>query len=164
MTRPDGEKLPPLGILTELEADLRERLTERGRFETFEPGDALIRQGEDHHALSVIVSGTLVVSCHAHGDYVELATLGPGHTVGEMGLLDSQQSSADVRVQKPGQPARVWTVAGEDLLRFLDEDVAVGYAVMKMLAKEMSRRLRQNSDHMLHQADELRTHFMDIDY
>ena len=58
----------------------------------------------------------------------------------------------------------VWTIYGDAFNALVDADKETGYAVMKMLAKEMCRRLRQNSDHMLHQADELRTHFLDIDY
>jgi CRP-like cAMP-binding protein len=81
-----------------------------------------------------------------------------------MNLLDPQKSSADVRVEKTELASRVWTVDGDVLLKFLAEDPVAGYAVMKLLAKEMSRRLRQNSDHMLHKADQLRTHFLDIDY
>lgn len=157
-----GDLLPPLGLLAELEVEVRHQLAAQGRFETMPPGTYLIRQDEQHHALSVIISGTLIVSCHAHGDYVELAKLGPGHTVGEMSLLDPQKSSADVRVVD--HDARLWTIDGKDFLNFVDSDPIVGYAIMKILAKEMCRRLRQNSDHMLHQADELRTHFLDIDY
>ena len=43
-------------------------------------------------------------------------------------------------------------------------DAASNNNAFRMLARELGRRLRQNSDHMLQQADELRTHFRDIDY
>lgn len=162
MTQAAHDQLPPLGLLKEVDDETRQRLAERGQFETLEPGTYLIRQGDNHHNISIIIFGYLGVSCHAHGDYVELAKLGPGHSVGEMSVLDPQKASADVRVLD--QPARLWTIDGDEFKHFIDSDPATGYAIMTMLAKEMCRRLRQNSDHMLHQADELRTHFLDLDY
>ena len=90
--------LPALGILKELDPKMRSRLSARGSLETLKPGTFVTHQGRHHHGLSVIIKGKLTVSCHAHGDYVPLAELGPGHTVGEMSLLDPQKSSADVCV------------------------------------------------------------------
>ncbi len=156
------DELPGFGLLAELDPKIRRHLADHGRFETLEPGTYLTRQNEHHHSLSVIISGNVQVSCHAHGDYVDLAKLSAGHTVGEMSLLDPQKSSADVRVIDLA--ARVWTIEGDEFDQLVESDTAVGYAIMRLLAKEMCRRLRQNSDHMLHQAEELRTHFLDIDY
>ena len=158
----NSDELPTLGILAELDPKLRRLLASHGRFETLDPGTYLIKQNDDHHALSVIIQGNLLVSCHAHGDYVDLATLGPGHTVGEMSVIDPQKSSADVKVGE--YPVRLWTIEGGEFNDMIDSDLEIGAAIMKILAKEMCRRLRQNSDHMLNQADTLRTHFLDIDY
>ncbi|MEM7383894.1 MAG: Crp/Fnr family transcriptional regulator [Verrucomicrobiota bacterium] len=154
--------LPPLGILQELDSKVLRRLSAVGRLETLDPGACITLQGERHHGLSVIIKGRLKVSCHAHGDVVDLAELGPGHTVGEMSLLDPQPSSANVCVVE--ESALLWTVDGEAFHQVVDADPELGCAVFRMLAKEMGRRLRQNSDHMLHQADEFRTHFLDMDY
>ena len=155
-------ELPALGILAELPSDIRGRLSSCGRLQMLQPGTFLTRQGTAHHGLSVILKGQLVVSCHAHGDYVELARLGPGHTVGEMSLLDHQNSSADVCVAD--EVAQVWSIDGSAFDQIVEADHMLGCAVFRMLARELGRRLRQNSDHMLQQADELRTHFRDIDY
>ena len=155
------DSLPDYGFLADLDPALRQTLAKHGRFETLEPGAYVMKQGGDHHALSILIAGKLAVTCHAHGDLVELAELGPGHSVGEVGLLDPQKTSADVCVVDT--PARLWTIEGEAFNELIESDQALGYAVMKVLAREMCRRLRQNSDHMLHQADELRTHFLDMD-
>ncbi len=154
--------LPAVGILEELPPKLRARLAACGRLETLEPGTHITRQGEDHHGLSVIIKGNLKVTCHSKGDLLDLAELGPGHTVGEMSLLDPQKSSADVTVMD--QPAFLWTIEGDAFQQLVESDPELGCAVFRMLARELSRRLRQNSDHMLHRADELRTHFLDMDY
>ena len=154
--------LPPIGILKELAPNLRARLAAVGELETLQPETRLTIQGRSHHALSVLISGKLKVTCNAHGDVVELAELHPGHTVGEMSLIDPQKSSATVSVID--NPALLWTIDGDVFNQLAESDPELGCAVYRMLAREMCRRLRQNSDHMLNQADELRTHFLDIDY
>ncbi|MDB2347063.1 cyclic nucleotide-binding domain-containing protein [Verrucomicrobiales bacterium] len=154
--------LPALGILEELDPKMRARLSSRGRLETLKPGTFVIHQGRHHHGLSVIIKGKLSVSCHAHGDYLPLAELGPGHTVGEMSLLDPQKSSADVCVSD--EEALLWTIDGDAFNQLVESDHEVGCAVFRMLGCETCRRLRQNSDHMLHKADEMRSHFLDMDY
>lgn len=110
----------------------------------------------------VVLSGKLRVTFHGHGDTVVLAELGPGDTVGEMSLIDPRPASANVRVEEGG--AELWEIADADFERFVESDCAAGYAVMKMLARELCRRLRKDAEHMLHREDEIRTRFRDMDY
>ena len=60
--------------------------------------------------------------------------------------------------------ALLWTMDGDAFNQLVESDHEVGCAVFRMLGRELCRRLRQNSDHMLHQADEMRSHFLDMDY
>lgn len=59
----------------------------------FEPGQALVRQGDSADHVLVLVTGTARVQT-AEG--VELAVLGPGDLVGELSLLAGGTRSADV--------------------------------------------------------------------
>ena len=154
--------LPEVGLLSELEPEIRRRLVAKGKFEVLDPETYLVKQGNLDDNLSVVVKGTLKISCHANGDYLELAHLGPGHTVGEMAVLDPQKCSADVKVV--GEQAWLWTIPGDAFRQFLESDHNDGYAILSLLTKELCRRLRTNSEHMLTRAEELRTHFLDIDY
>lgn len=68
------------------------RLTARGQPRTFATGESLLRQGEVGTTMFVIVRGR-VRKERAHPDLSEPAAvleLGPGESVGELGLLDGE--------------------------------------------------------------------------
>jgi CRP-like cAMP-binding protein len=153
--------LPSIGLLAELDDDLRTRLSGIGTFQSLPVGSYLISQGHHHHDLAVVIKGRLSVSAHAHGDTVQLAELGPGQTVGEMNLIDPHKASADVVVV---EPAVVWTISEQAFKQFVEQDPRAGFTILQILARELCSRLRQNSETMLRQAEVTRAHFVDRDY
>jgi CRP-like cAMP-binding protein len=154
--------LPAIGLIANLPEAIRVHLGTAGRFATLPVGAYLATQGQPHHELTVVLSGKLSVSVHAHGDTVQLATLGPGETVGEMNIIDPHPASADVVVV--GEPARVWMIAEKDFDAFVERDPAAAFVIMKLLARELCYRLRKNSETMLRQIETTRAHFVDLDY
>jgi CRP-like cAMP-binding protein len=153
--------LPSNGLFAELSHELRTRLAAAGQFRVLPVGTYLMAQGEAHHGLVVILQGRLTVTVHAHGDTVQVAELGPGHTVGEMNLIDPHKASADVVAV---EPASVWTISEEAFRQFVDQDPRAGYAILKLLSRELCRRLRHNNETMLRQIETTRAHFRDNDY
>ena len=153
--------LPAVGLLAELSEDVRARLAEAGVIEELPVDAYLVSQGQPHDDLTFIISGKLKVTAHAHGDTVQLAEIGPGHTVGEMNVLDPQNASADVVVI---EPARVWSISAEALETLIANDAKTGLEIIRVLARELCRRLRQNSETMLKQAESTRVYFRDNDY
>lgn len=154
--------IPDTGVMADLDEEIRGRLAAAGRFVTMAEAEYLTVQGKAHHMLAVIISGKLAVSVHAHGDTVQLATLAAGQTVGEMSVIDPRPASATVRVVD-GE-ARLWTIDGPDFDAFTASDAAAGYAVMKVLGKQLCFRLRRDSETMLRRADEMRSSYLDNDY
>jgi len=154
--------LPAIGLIGELPEAIRTQLGKAGRFAVLPIGSYLATQGRAHHELTVVISGQLSVSVHAHGDTVQLATLGPGETVGEMNIIDPHTASADVVVV--GTPATIWTIAEKDFAALVERDPAAGFVIMKLLARELCHRLRRNSEAMLRQVETTRAHFVDLDY
>jgi CRP-like cAMP-binding protein len=84
-------------ILSSVDAAKRPDLVARFKSERFEPGDALVRQGEEPSCLYLLASGGVQVrSTDADGDRVVLAELGPGDVVGEISLVLRRPANADV--------------------------------------------------------------------
>lgn len=153
--------LPPLGIMAELDEETRTALCRVGQFGSMKPGEYLAIQGQHHKRLSFILSGKLAVKSHAHGDTITLAELQGGATVGEMSAIDPHLASASVEAL---EPVEYWWVSMDDFNKFASTDWKRGYAVLKVLAKELCYRIRMNTEHMLHTKEEMRTHFFDMDY
>ncbi len=80
--------------------DASERLDLVQRFETahFEPGDALLVEGEEGVGLFLIASGLVeVVGQDSDGDELRITELGPGDVVGEISLVLRRPANATVR-------------------------------------------------------------------
>ena len=79
------------------------------KVEHFEPGQVIIAQGEVGQALYVVVSGSVEVRRERPGGTpVVLDTLGAGHFVGEMALLDDAPRSATVIAREPTECLTLW--------------------------------------------------------
>ena len=84
-------------ILSAVEPSKRPELVARFKTLTFNPGDVLVRQGEEAGRLFLIASGDVEVrGTDADGDGVILAHSGPGDVVGEISLVLRRPATADV--------------------------------------------------------------------
>lgn len=154
--------LPAIGVFSEVSLKARELLTIAGKFESLAHGAYLATQGEPHHTLSVIISGSMKVFVHAHADILQVATIKAGETVGEMNLLDPvDRASADVVV---AEPAVVFTIAQGAFQEMVNRDPLIGLELVTALGRELCRRLRKTSETMLRQTEETRANFRDMDY
>src|SRR5262245_28699678 len=81
--------LPPEGLAM---------LVALGQPRSFPAGSVLMRQGDPSESLYVVVSGRVKVEREVGGGQppLQLAELGPGEVVGEMGVLDREPRSATV--------------------------------------------------------------------
>lgn len=154
-------ELPPIGLLAELDQGIRRKMAAAGRVEVLPAESRLANQGSTHHTFCVLLSGKASVHCHAHGGYVHVADIKAGESVGEMNLIDPQRASADVIVT---EKARTWIIDVHQFQEMVEADPQAAYTIMVWLARELCRRLRRTSDHILRQASEMRTHMRDIDY
>jgi glutaminase len=66
----------------------------------FEPGQTIVKEGDEAHLLFIIARGTASVQLKVgegeHARVVRIAALGPGLSFGEMALIDGGRRSADV--------------------------------------------------------------------
>ena len=155
------DELPAIGLLQELDQKVRRTMAVAGRCEILPPETRLATQGTPATTFAILLSGKAAVYCHAHGDYIHLADIKPGETIGEMNLIDPHLSSADVTIT---EKARVWIIDVIEFQAMVERDAETAYVMMAWLARELCRRLRRNADHMLRQKNDLKTHMRDIDY
>lgn len=154
--------LPSTGIFSDVSEEARSRLSAAGKFESLAHGVYFATQGEPHHTLAVIISGSMNVFVHSHADILKVATIAAGETVGEMNLLDPvDKASADVVVDKP---AVVFTLTQTAFQELLNRDPVIGLELVTALGRELCHRLRKTSETMLRQAEETRSNFRDMDY
>ena len=159
---PNDEILPPIGFVADLEPGVRARLTAVGQFTERPVGAFLAIQGRAHNVMSLILSGRVSIGVQAHGDRVELGLLKSGDVVGEMSLIDPLVASSTARVTEG--PARFWTIEYQAFDAFVEADPKAGRDLFKALGKALCHRVRMDSELMLRKAEELRSHFLDIDY
>lgn len=75
--------------------------TNRGSLAHYEPGEAIVRQGDPADLFYVILSGEVRVLREANGQENELARLAAGESFGEVGILKHQRRNATVRAATP---------------------------------------------------------------
>ncbi len=102
--------------------------------QTYEPGAALMRQGEMGETFYVIESGRVQVSVGQDGELRVAAERGPGEYVGEIALLLQVPRTATVTALAP---TRVLALTKDDFDRLVSEHLYVG----RQLERDTSRRL-----------------------
>ncbi len=81
--------------------DAKESLVDMATLRHFEPGDVLVRQGDDGDCFYYIHEGMVQVKATKDGQTAVLANLGPGAVVGEIALLTGEPRTADVTAMEP---------------------------------------------------------------
>lgn len=103
-------------------------------------GDLVFREGDTARDMFVVIDGEMEVVKHSkRGTEARVALLGPGDSVGEMGLVDIQPRSATVRAVAPTRLLRITAADLDSLYRY---DLKSYAFVVLNLARELSRRLR----------------------
>lgn len=80
-------------LLQPLEEDAVQDLVDACRRVSLGPGEALCREGEEGHAMFVVLSGHLVISRNGK----QVAVGSPGDCFGEMALIESRERAATLR-------------------------------------------------------------------
>lgn len=127
-------------LLEDLHPRAVQALLARGVTRRFATGGVLMRQGEQSRSLFLVVSGRVSVdrSLPDLTSPVQLAELGPGEFVGEMGVLDSAPRSATATALEDAETVEIdGPTAIETLARFPD--------LSRELARVLSARLRGTS-------------------
>jgi len=133
--------LHELPIFAEIPAAEIRRIVDKARPRSFPTGRILMEQGESSDCVYIILSGSVRVE-NSHPDLkspLELATLGPGELVGEIGVLDGGTRSATVKAVADTETLQIPAHVIADLLVRFPE-------ASKSLLATTIRRLRDTDN------------------
>ena len=115
-----------------------------GSLHRFERGESLARQGEPSDAFFIFIEGEVVIHLEQQGEEaVELATIGPPESVGEMGVLLETTRSASVRATSDSVLAMRYS--GEQFRRMLSNLPLFANVMCRTLAGRLFQANRQAS-------------------
>ncbi|HJL14249.1 MAG TPA: GGDEF domain-containing protein [Sandaracinaceae bacterium LLY-WYZ-13_1] len=132
-----AESLDDFAMLEGVGLAARRELLASARQRKLRPGEVLIRQGERHAKMFLVLRGELGV----HLDSVEgdpVAVIGGGETVGELSVLDGSEASAFVVARSV---CRLLEVAEDDFWQLTN----VSHAFALNLLLKLASRLRANN-------------------
>ncbi len=146
--------LRDVDIFYELSTEHLEKLAAICRGENYSKGDVIVRENNPSNELFVITKGTveIVIDPSLLGDQggntepATIATLWPGQTFGEVGLVDRGLRSASAHAAS--DDTQLQAIRREDLTKLCEEDTYMGYVLMRNVASDLAFKIR-NADLML---------------
>ena len=102
---------------------------------TFEPGMAIIKEGNVGAHMYIIIDGEAAVTKQGRSGDVELARLGPTDSFGEMALADNETRSASVMALAPCVLVRI----NDNIVNSRPE---IGVKIYRNISRVLSARLR----------------------
>lgn len=111
----------------------------------YPPGAALCRAGEPADRLWLLTRGSVSVRLPGSRSAKRIAGLGPGTSVGELGLLDRRPRSADVVAD---EEVEAWVLTAEGFDALLRNEPHLGQSLLATIARMTAQRLRTTSDEL----------------
>ena len=110
----------------------------------FDAGATVVAEGESGRSMFIVYSGQLVVSKQTEsGHSFGMANLEPGDFFGEMTLIEMQNRSATVVVERS---TVLYELTAQKLYTCYKTDIHAYVMVMQNISRELCRRLRRADD------------------
>lgn len=133
-----AELLRTVPLFSRLQEDRLDKLANLLSTRRFAAGDMVTRKGEDSTFMLILISGRVEVYDELNGRAVPLTTQEAGSSIGELGLIDSQPRSANVRALEQCQTL---ILERENFASLAKKDPYILWG----LVRNLSERLRQSS-------------------
>ena len=115
-------------------------LAEWVRAYSFPAGSFILKEGEGENCLCVLVEGAVNIYKETEPDkHLKIASIRPGESIGEMGVVDGQPFSASVIAT---QDTILLVLSREDFDTLLDRHETLGNKLLRKVAVTISLRLR----------------------
>jgi len=140
------ELLGRVPVFTTLERGDLERIAEVSVPRSFEPGQAVFREGDSSDTCYVVREGhARAIRSHPDGRTITLATFGPGDIFGELAMFEDERRSATVEAI---ETTSVVGVLGPDMRRLMIEHPEIS----TRLVIGLGRRLRESNERLSRQS------------
>jgi CRP/FNR family transcriptional regulator, cyclic AMP receptor protein len=144
-----GEVVELLGrvpVFSTLEVEDLERIAQLAVPRSFEPGQAVFREGDSSDTCYVVSSGhARAIRGHGDGRTITLAVFGPGDFFGELALFEDELRSATVEAIEEMSAV---AVLGGDMRRLMNEHPQIA----TRLVIALGRRLRETNERLSRQS------------
>jgi len=120
-----------------------QQLSTFGTSRNYEPGDIVIKQGDENDNLYLLLKGRLEVLQDVDDQDIRVAVLEAGDSLGEVSVFDPGPASALVRAVNE---AEVWLITRDSLDRLFVANPKVAYRLVSRIATCLSKRLREMND------------------
>jgi ABC-type lipoprotein export system ATPase subunit len=135
-----------LQAVAELEPEIFAELSQDRAIREFQPGEAIIRQGQIGKTFFVLIEGAAEVLVERGEDQaVRVASLAPGQLFGEQALLGARRRNATV-VAVGDRPVQVVELMAEDLRRLVDRSPAFLKSLRDSVDSRASTRVMKRPD------------------
>ncbi len=142
--------LEQIDIFADLDAEQLRQISNICTERRYEKGDVIFYENTKSDELYVILRGqveiqvdpkTLGISGEESPGPTTIATLRPGQSFGEIALVDEGFRSASARCSAPG--TRLLTIRRDDLIQMCNDNLEVGYILMRNMASDLAFKIRQ---------------------
>jgi CRP-like cAMP-binding protein len=146
--------LRQVDIFYDLEPEHLEKLAAVCEEHLYQKGEIIVKENTPSDRLYILTEGIveividpMLLDPHASGkEPTIIATLWPGQTFGEVGVVDRGMRSASARASADN--TKLQTIHQDYLLQFCEEDHDFGYLLMRNIASDLAFKIR-NTDLML---------------
>lgn len=133
-------------LLANFNANELALLSSFGDSRSYQPGDIVIRQGDENDHLYLVLKGKLEVLQEVDGADRVVAVLEAGDSLGEVSIYDPGPASATVRA---GSDSEVWLITRDSLDRLHTASPKVAYRLLTRITTCLSKRMRDMNDKLV---------------
>jgi CRP/FNR family transcriptional regulator, cyclic AMP receptor protein len=138
MAAVDLEMLREVELFSALSSDQVRPFADAAQETTHEVGEALTEEGSHGYRFHLLLEGSASVDRSGR----EVATVGPGDFVGEIGLLGGGPSTATVRCTAL---ARALTLRREEFWAVLEAEPAIALRILEVVCRRLEHQFRHGA-------------------
>jgi CRP/FNR family transcriptional regulator, cyclic AMP receptor protein len=131
----DLEMLRRAELFSALTADQVRPFADAAQETSHEEGELLTEEGSHGHRFHLLLEG----SASVEQEGLEIATVGPGDFIGEIGLLGGGPSTATVRCTSP---VRALTLRREEFWAVLESEPSIALRILEVVCRRLESQFR----------------------